>query len=124
MSASESMATPTFPTSPSARGWSESKPIWVGRSNAHDNPVWPAPRRNLNRSLVASAVPNPAYCRMVQRRPRYMSSRMPRVYGKCPGVAELCLRVPAAEVTGAIDRPDLDARVGEALVGRTRRRTW
>ena len=24
MSASESMATPTFPTSPSARGWSES----------------------------------------------------------------------------------------------------
>ena len=79
MSASESMATPTLPTSPSARGWSESNPIWVGRSKAHDNPVWPAPSRNLNRSLVDSAVPNPAYWRMVHRRPRYMSSRIPRV---------------------------------------------
>ncbi len=72
MSASESMATPTLPTSPSARPWSESSPICVGRSKAHDSPVWPAPRRNLNRSLVSSAVPNPAYCRMVQSRPRYM----------------------------------------------------
>jgi hypothetical protein len=45
MSSSESMATPTLPTSPSARGWSESYPIWVGRSKAHDSPVWPAFRR-------------------------------------------------------------------------------
>ena len=72
MSASESMATPTFPTSPSARGWSESRPIWVGRSKAHDSPVWPAPSRNLNRSLVVSADPKPAYCRIVQSRPRYI----------------------------------------------------
>ena len=79
MSAIESMATPTLPTSPSERGWSESYPIWVGRSKAQDRPVWPAPSRNLNRSLVDSAVPNPAYWRMVHRRPRYMSARTPRV---------------------------------------------
>ena len=72
MSASESMATPTLPTSPSARAWSESSPIWVGRSKAHDSPVWPAASRNLKRSLVSSAVPNPAYWRMVHSRPRYM----------------------------------------------------
>src|SRR2546422_7783321 len=34
MSSSESMATPTLPTSPCARGASESNPICVGRSNA------------------------------------------------------------------------------------------
>ena len=85
MSANESMATPTFPTSPSDLGWSESYPIWVGRSKAQDRPVWPAPSRNLNRSLVDSAVPNPAYWRMVHSRPRYMSGRIPRVKGKCPG---------------------------------------
>ncbi len=79
MSSIESMATPTLPTSPSARGWSESYPIWVGRSNAHDSPVWPASNRNLKRSLVASAVPNPAYWRMVHSRPRYMSRWTPRV---------------------------------------------
>ena len=41
MSASESTATPTLPTSPMAMGWSESYPIWVGRSKATDNPVVP-----------------------------------------------------------------------------------
>ena len=41
MSSTESMATPVFPTSPWARGWSESKPICVGRSNATDSPVCP-----------------------------------------------------------------------------------
>jgi len=39
MSSTESMATPTFPTSPSANAWSESRPIWVGRSNATLRPV-------------------------------------------------------------------------------------
>src|SRR5439155_20173802 len=34
MSSSESMATPTLPTSPRARAWSESRPICVGRSKA------------------------------------------------------------------------------------------
>ena len=79
MSSSESMATPTLPTSPSDRAWSESYPIWVGRSKAHDSPVWPASRRNLNRWLVAAAVPKPAYWRIVQRRWRYICSCTPRV---------------------------------------------
>ncbi len=42
MSASESMATPTFPTSARATGESESYPICVGRSNATERPVVPA----------------------------------------------------------------------------------
>ena len=79
MSSMESMATPTLPTSPAARGWSESYPIWVGRSKAHERPVWPAASRNFHRSLVDSAVPNPEYWRMVHSRPRYMSGRTPRV---------------------------------------------
>ena len=41
MSSSESIATPTLPTSPAASGASESMPIWVGRSNATDSPVVP-----------------------------------------------------------------------------------
>ena len=41
MSSMESIATPVLPTSPSARGWSESSPICVGRSNATDRPVCP-----------------------------------------------------------------------------------
>ena len=39
MSSIESIATPVFPTSPSARRWSESSPIWVGRSKATERPV-------------------------------------------------------------------------------------
>jgi hypothetical protein len=45
MSSSESMATPTFPTSPAASGWSESYPICVGRSNATLSPLTPCDRR-------------------------------------------------------------------------------
>ncbi|SKU72263.1 Uncharacterised protein [Mycobacteroides abscessus subsp. abscessus] len=40
----ESMATPAMPTSPCTRGWSESYPRWVARSNATDRPFWPAAR--------------------------------------------------------------------------------
>ena len=39
MSSTVSIATPTRPTSPSARGESESMPICVGRSNATLSPV-------------------------------------------------------------------------------------
>ena len=39
MSSRVSMATPTLPTSPAASGWSESRPIWVGRSKATLSPV-------------------------------------------------------------------------------------
>ena len=45
MSASVSTATPSRPTSPSARGWSESQPMRVGMSNAVESPVWPCSRR-------------------------------------------------------------------------------
>ena len=45
MSSMESIATPTRPTSPCAMGWSESYPIWVGRSKATDKPVVPWLRR-------------------------------------------------------------------------------
>ena len=41
MSSRVSMATPSRPTSPSERGWSESCPISDGMSNAVDRPVWP-----------------------------------------------------------------------------------
>ncbi len=87
MSSTVSMATPTRPTSPAARGASESIPICVGRSKATESPVWPAASRWWNRALVSAAVPNPAYCRMVQRRPRYIEGWMPRVNGKRPGSA-------------------------------------
>ena len=44
MSAAESMATPQWPTSPSARSSSESRPISVGMSNATDRPPPPSAR--------------------------------------------------------------------------------
>ena len=110
------MATPTLPTSPSARGWSESKPICVGRSKAHDSPVCPAASRNLNRWFVDSAVPNPAYWRIVHSRPRYIDAvHAPRV-GRLSRHAEGGRRVPAGEVVGRVERLDLDAGVGAADV--------
>ena len=42
MSASETMLTPHFPTSPSESSWSGSRPISVGRSKATLSPVPPA----------------------------------------------------------------------------------
>ena len=85
MSSSVSIATPTRPTSPAAMEWSLSYPICVGRSKAVESPVCPAARRSLKRSLVSSAVPKPAYWRIVQKRPRYIVGWMPRVKGNSPG---------------------------------------
>ena len=70
MSAAESMATPQCPTSPSARGSSESRPISVGMSKATDRPPPPPRSSILYRSLVAAALPNPENCRIVQALPR------------------------------------------------------
>ena len=70
MSAAESIATPQCPTSPSDRASSESRPMSVGMSKATDRPPPPASRISLNRSLVCSALPKPANCRIVQGRPR------------------------------------------------------
>ena len=47
MSSMDAIATPVRPTSPRASGWSESRPICVGKSNATDRPVWPDASRNL-----------------------------------------------------------------------------
>ena len=85
MSSSVSTATPSRPTSPAARGSSLSRPMSVGRSNAVERPVCPFSSRNLNRSFVCRGVPNPANCRIVQRRPRYMLACTPRVNGYWPG---------------------------------------
>ncbi|MBP2687786.1 MAG: hypothetical protein H6Q81_2691 [Deltaproteobacteria bacterium] len=85
MSSSESIATPTFPTSPNAIGASESYPIWVGRSKATDRPVCPCSRRYRYRRFDSFASPNPAYCRIVQKRPRYIVGCTPRVKGNSPG---------------------------------------
>ena len=41
MSSTVSIATPSTPTSPSERAWSESRPISVGMSKAVERPVWP-----------------------------------------------------------------------------------
>jgi hypothetical protein len=82
MSARLSIATPTLPTSPAAAGSSESRPSWVGRSSATENPVTPASRRARNRSFVSDAVPNPAYWPMIHGPGRGL---IPRVYGNSPG---------------------------------------
>ena len=70
MSSTESMPTPVRPTSPAARGSSESSPSCVGRSNATDSPVCPRSSRSRKRSFVSSADANPAYWRIVHGRDR------------------------------------------------------
>ena len=89
MSSRESMATPSRPTSPRDRGWSESYPKRVGMSKATESPVWPCSSRYLKRALVSEAVPKPANWRMVQSRPRYMVAWIPRVSGYSPGKPSL-----------------------------------
>ena len=115
MSATESTATPTLPTSPAARGSSESMPIWVGRSNATDNPVCPASSSARNRSLVASALPKPAYWRMVHGRPRYMVGYGTAREGKGAWFAELRVGIPTIEIGCVVRSADLDSAGGLAL---------
>ncbi len=45
MSSTVSSATPSTPTSPNERSWSESRPIRLGISNAVESPVWPWSKR-------------------------------------------------------------------------------
>ena len=66
----QSTAMPTRPTSPWASGWSESSPIWVGRSKATFRPVCPWSIMSLKRSLVSLGVPKPVYWRVVHSRLR------------------------------------------------------
>ena len=79
MSASVSMATPAFPTSPRDSGSSESRPMSVGRSKAVDSPSPPERRISLKRAFVSSAVPKPANIRIVQSFERYIEAYGPRV---------------------------------------------
>ena len=79
MSTSESTATPARPTSPLAKGSSESRPNSVGMSNAVDRPSPPERSNSLKRPLVSSAVPKPANWRIVHSRERYMDAYGPRV---------------------------------------------
>ncbi len=78
-SASESIATPQRPTSPSDIGSSESSPSRVGISKAVESPVPPARMISLKRALVSTAVPKPANMRMVHSRERYIEGCTPRV---------------------------------------------
>ena len=111
----ESIATPTFPTSPDAMGASESCPICVGRSNATDSPIVPFAISRWYRALDSAAVPNPAYCRIVHGRPVYIEAYTPRVYGNSPGVPNCSAGShPSSDsgpYTGSISRPDSDSRV-------------
>jgi hypothetical protein len=84
-SASDVTATPHFPTSPSDNGWSGSRPMSVGRSNATESPCEPCSSRYLKRAFVSAALPKPANWRMVQTLPRYIVWCTPRVYGNWPG---------------------------------------
>ena len=74
MSARVSTATPQRPTSPSASGSSESRPMRVGRSKATDRPSPPARSRSRKRAFVSSAVPKPANMRMVHNFERYIEA--------------------------------------------------
>ena len=79
MSARVSTATPARPTSPLAKGSSESRPSRVGMSKAVERPSPPERSSSLKRPLVSSAVPKPANWRMVHSRERYMEAYGPRV---------------------------------------------
>ena len=99
MSASESIATPVRPTSPSASGSSESSPSWVGRSNATERPVWPAVEQE----------PEPAV-RLLGRREAGVLAHRPRPAAVALGadaarVRELARRrAHGRGVVGAVDR--------------------
>src|SRR3954453_14852852 len=85
ISSIESIATPTLPPSPRARGSSESIPICVGRSKAPDSPVLPRSGRSRWLLFDSAAVEKPAYCRIVHNLPWYIERCGPRVNGKLPG---------------------------------------
>jgi len=79
MSSRVSTATPARPTSPRARGSSESRPSSVGMSKAVDSPLPPARSNSWNRALVSAAVPKPANWRIVHSFVRYIEAYGPRV---------------------------------------------
>jgi len=63
--------------------------------------------------LLSSAVPNPAYCRMVQKRPRYMVGWTPRVKGYSPGKPRSRPYSCSAASSGVYTRFQRDAGGGD-----------
>ena len=63
-----------------------------------------------------SALPKPAYWRIVQSRPLYIVGWMPRVYGKRSGLTELRVGIPTVEILRPVDRQYLDAGVRQPNV--------
>ncbi len=98
MSSMESIATPTLPTSPAASGWSESKPIWVGRSNATDKSGGPVGEQILVALVGLLGV---AHAGVLPHGPqpaaihRGLDSAREWIL---PGVADLALLIPALEI--------------------------
>ena len=82
---------------------SRSRSGWEGRMppTARSGPA--SAGTGSARSTLA-AEPNPAYWRMVHRRPRYMSLWMPRVNGKAPGAGSSARR-SSTEYTGLSGTP-------------------
>ena len=114
MSSTLSIATPTRPTSPSARGESESMPICVGRSKATDSPVWPASSSRRKRAFVSLAVPKPAYWRMVQCRVAVHGGLHAARVREHARVAEVGVVVDAG-VVRAVDGLDRQSGRGDLL---------
>ncbi len=97
MSSIVSIATPVRPTSPRQRGSSESRPSWVGRSNAIDSPVEPC-RQQVAVALVGLLGARVA--RVLAHRPQLLAVHVavnaPRVR-IFAGLAKLLRRGPAAD---------------------------
>ena len=62
----------------------------------------PAASSCLYRALDSTAVPKPAYWRMVHGRPVYIVGYTPRVYGIAARLAQRRRGVPALEVGGPV----------------------
>jgi hypothetical protein len=113
MSASESMATPTLPTSPSARGGRSRSPSGSGGRRRTDRPVWPGIEEELEALVGRLGGAEAGVLAHGPELPRYMPAWIPRVYGKAdPGSPSCVGRIPALEVFRPVDGPDLDPRVG------------
>ena len=118
MSSTVSTATPSTPTSPSERAWSESSPIRVGMSKAVESPCWPC-LEQVAEALVGlldgpeagelAHRPEPA---AVHRRVDAAGERV------LAGVTELLAGVEALEILVGVERLD---RVPESVSKRASR---
>ena len=118
MSASETMLTPHFPTSPSESSWSGSRPISVGRSKATLRPVPPACEQRLVARVGFLRRPEPG---KLAHRPELaavaggMDAARVGKLARRAGIARLGQIVAGVE---AIDRPAGNGRELRATLGR------